>query len=75
MTDPTWQVAHRGDWYHVSARATCPNCGAELEHTEVRRAAAGPPATPALAVPASPTGADLVAEGWPLPLVSHRCAG
>ena len=71
--EPTWQVEEEGYWFRVTARATCPTCGEAFEHEEVKRAMAGPPETPRLSVMPIDGGADLVADGWLMPVVSHRC--
>jgi nitrogen-specific signal transduction histidine kinase len=76
VADTEWDVQEKGIWYVVTARATCPLCGASFQERSERRKAAGPPDTPPLSVRDNGDGTvDLVAAGLFLPLVSHRCAG
>jgi len=76
MAAPEWDVQEKGIWYQVTARATCPRCGAPFEEQSQRRKAAGPPETPALEVRQNDDGTvDLLAAGFFLPVVTHRCAG
>lgn len=76
MTDPAWDVREEGTWYQVTARATCPRCGQKFEERSQRRRAAGPPETPPLSVRvAADETVELVAQGFFLPIVTHRCAG
>ncbi len=76
MTDARWEVAEEGSWYKVTARATCPTCGVPFGERSQRRKAAGPPDTPPLSVQVADDGTvELVAEGFFLPVVTHRCAG
>lgn len=72
--DPRWEVEDDGVWYLVTARASCPHCGAELSHQDKRRLAAGPPETPPLTLRVTgPTTVELSAAGFILPIVEHRC--
>ena len=76
MADAEWDVQEEGVWYKVAARGTCPRCGAVFEERSQRRRAAGPPDTPPLEVREAADGTvELVAEGFFLPIVTHRCGG
>lgn len=76
MADAAWDVKEEGTWYKVTARATCPRCGAAFEERSQRRKAAGPPETPPLDVRVADDGSvELVAQGFFLPIVTHRCDG
>ena len=75
MADAEWEVREEGTWYKVVARGTCPSCGALFEERSQRRKAAGPPETPRLDVRVAEDGTvELVAQGFFLPIVTHRCA-
>lgn len=74
MAAAEWDIREEGAWYKVTARGTCPKCGALFEERSQRRKAAGPPERPHLEVRESPDGTvELVAEGFFLPIVTHRC--
>ncbi len=76
MTDPAWDVQEEGSWYKVTAGATCPQCGEQFEERSQRRKAAGPPETPPLEVRVAGDGTvELLARGFFLPVVTHRCSG
>lgn len=75
MADAEWAVKEDGTWYQVTARATCPKCGESFEERSQRRKHAGPPETPPLDVRVASDGSvELVAEGFFLPIVTHRCS-
>ena len=74
MAEVEWDVREEGTWYKVTARATCPRCGARFEERSQRRKAEGPPDTPALDVRVADDGTvELLAAGFFLPVVTHRC--
>jgi len=74
VADAEWDVQEVGTWYRVTARATCPRCGELIEETSQRRKAAGPPETPPLSARVADDGSvELVARGFFLPIVTHRC--
>jgi len=76
MTDAEWEIREEDTWYMVTARGACPRCGARFEETSRRRKAAGPPDTPPLAVQVADDGnVELVAAGFFVPVVTHRCVG
>jgi hypothetical protein len=76
MAAAEWDIREEGTWYKVTARGTCPACGALFEERSQRRKAAGPPETPALSVRQAADGTvELVAEGFFLPIVTHTCQG
>jgi hypothetical protein len=69
-----WEIEEDGPWYRVTARATCPNCGAPLSHEDLRRVAAGPPETPELTLTvAADSSVELSAVGYIFPMLTHRC--
>jgi len=75
VAEAEWDVREEGTWYMVTARATCPRCAAVFEERSQRRRAAGPPETPPLAVRVAEDGSvELVATGFFLPVVTHRCS-
>ena len=74
MAAAAWEVREEGTWYKVTAWGTCPACGARFEERSQRRRAAGPPETPPLDVRQATDGTvELVAQGFFLPIVTHRC--
>ncbi len=76
MAEAEWDVCEEGTWYKVAARATCPTCGALFEERSQRRKAAGPPETPPLSVRVADDGTvELLAQGFFLPVITHRCTG
>jgi len=76
MADAAWEVREEGTWYKVTVGATCPRCGERFEDKSQRRKAAGPPDTPPLDVRVVADGTvELVATGFFLPVITHRCAG
>lgn len=76
MAEAQWDVREVGTWYKVVVRATCPRCGALFEERSQRRKAAGPPDTPPLSVRVADDGTvELLAQGFFLPVVTHRCSG
>lgn len=76
MADAGWDVKEEGTWYKVTVWATCPRCGTRFEERSQRRRAAGPPDTPPLDVRVADDGSvELLAQGFFLPVVTHRCDG
>ena len=76
MADAEWDVREDATWYHVTARGTCPRCGAVFEERSQRRRVAGPPDTPPLEVREAADGMiELAAQGSFLPIALHRCEG
>ena len=74
MAEAEWDIREEGPWYKVTARATCPRCGGRFEERSQRRKAAGPPDTPPLDVRVTDDGTvELLAAGFFLPVVTHRC--
>ncbi|MDQ6617985.1 MAG: hypothetical protein M3083_25385 [Actinomycetota bacterium] len=60
----------------MTARATCPQCGAGLSYEDRRRVLAGEPETPPLSVSVTNEGTvELSAAGLFIPLVVHQCEG
>jgi len=75
MAGAEWDIKEEGSWYEVTARGTCPKCGAVFDERSQRRRAAGPPETPPIDVRVADDGSvELVAQGFFLPIVTHRCA-
>lgn len=74
MSEPAWDVREEGSWYKVVARATCPSCGEVFEERSQSRMAAGPPETPPLSLRIADDGSvELCADGFFLPVATHRC--